>query len=121
MKSILKSTCAFVLSLCIVVTFMPTAVFAVTEPVDEDTAVVTEEMDADQAEPEAVVEAEDEEAAPEEVVLEPVSDEEMEARRAAWKPRQPRVTDGYLLRYASMVTSGNRGAILEVPGKGGNE
>ena len=50
-----------------------------------------------------------------------ISDEEMEARRAAWKPRQPRVTDGYLLRYASMVTSGNRGAILEVPGKGGNE
>ena len=37
------------------------------------------------------------------------------ARRAAWKPRQPKITTGYLARYASMVTSGNRGAILEVP------
>ena len=44
-----------------------------------------------------------------------VSDEELAARRAAWKPRQPRITTGYLARYASMVTSGNRGAILEVP------
>ena len=39
-----------------------------------------------------------------------VSDEEMAARRAKWQ-----VTTGYLARYASMVTSGNRGAILEVP------
>lgn len=44
-----------------------------------------------------------------------VSDEEMVARRAKWQPRQPKVTTGYLARYASMVTSGNRGAILEVP------
>ena len=44
-----------------------------------------------------------------------VSDEELAARRAAWKPRQPKITTGYLARYASMVTSGNRGAILEVP------
>lgn len=44
-----------------------------------------------------------------------VSDEEMAARRAKWQPRQPKVTTGYLARYASMVTSGNRGAILEVP------
>lgn len=43
-----------------------------------------------------------------------VSDEELERRRANWKPRQPKVTTGYLARYASMVTSGNRGAILEV-------
>lgn len=43
-----------------------------------------------------------------------VSDEELEKRRAAWTPRQPRVTTGYLARYASMVTSGNRGAILEI-------
>ena len=43
-----------------------------------------------------------------------VSDEEMEARRKEWKPRQPKVTTGYLARYASMVTSGNRGAILEI-------
>ncbi|HIY55694.1 MAG TPA: dihydroxy-acid dehydratase [Candidatus Dorea merdavium] len=45
-----------------------------------------------------------------------VSEEELERRRNQWKPRQPEVTTGYLARYASMVTSGNRGAILEVPG-----
>ncbi|MBR2527354.1 MAG: dihydroxy-acid dehydratase [Oscillospiraceae bacterium] len=44
-----------------------------------------------------------------------VSDEELARRRAAWQPRQPRVTTGYLARYAAMVTSGNRGAILQVP------
>ena len=44
-----------------------------------------------------------------------VSDEEMAARKAKWQPREPRVTTGYLARYAAMVTSGNRGAILEVP------
>ena len=43
-----------------------------------------------------------------------VSDEEMEARRANWQPREPKVTTGYLKRYASMVTSGNRGAVLEI-------
>lgn len=45
-----------------------------------------------------------------------VSEEEMEARRTKWQPRQPRVTTGYLNRYASMVTSASRGAILEIPG-----
>ena len=44
-----------------------------------------------------------------------VSDEEMQARKAKWQPRKPKVTTGYLARYAAMVTSGNRGAILEVP------
>ena len=44
-----------------------------------------------------------------------VSDEEMAARKEKWQPREPRVTTGYLARYAAMVTSGNRGAILEVP------
>ncbi len=44
-----------------------------------------------------------------------VSDEELAKRRAAWKPRQSKITTGYLARYASLVTSGNRGAILEVP------
>ena len=44
-----------------------------------------------------------------------VSEEEMLARNAKWQPRQPKVTIGYLARYAAMVTSGNRGAILEVP------
>lgn len=43
-----------------------------------------------------------------------VSGEEMEQRRAKWQPREPKVTTGYLARYASMVTSGNRGAILEI-------
>ena len=46
-----------------------------------------------------------------------LSEEELEKRRAAWTPRQPRITTGYLARYASMVTSGNRGAILEAPKK----
>ena len=43
-----------------------------------------------------------------------ISDEEMEERRKKWRPREPKVTTGYLARYASMVTSGNRGAILEI-------
>lgn len=43
-----------------------------------------------------------------------VSDEEMAARKAKWQPREPRVTTGYLARYARMVTSGNRGAVLEI-------
>ena len=42
-----------------------------------------------------------------------VSDEELEKRRAAWTPREPRVKDGYLARYANMVTSGSNGAILK--------
>ncbi len=42
-----------------------------------------------------------------------VSDEELARRKAAWKPRQPKITTGYLARYAALVTSGNRGAILE--------
>ncbi|MFG6332857.1 MAG: dihydroxy-acid dehydratase [Lachnospiraceae bacterium] len=43
-----------------------------------------------------------------------ISAEEMERRREKWQPREPEVTTGYLARYASMVTSGNRGAILEI-------
>ena len=50
-----------------------------------------------------------------------VSDEELAARRAKWQPREPKVTSGYLARYASMVTSGNRGAILEIPTEKENE
>ena len=46
-----------------------------------------------------------------------VSDEELAARRAKWQPREPKVTTGYLSRYRELVTSGNRGAVLEVPGK----
>ncbi len=44
-----------------------------------------------------------------------VSDEELAARRAKWQPREPKVTTGYLSRYRELVTSGNRGAVLEVP------
>lgn len=44
-----------------------------------------------------------------------VSDEELEKRRQAWTPKESKVKTGYLARYASLVTSGNRGAILEVP------
>lgn len=43
-----------------------------------------------------------------------VSDEELAARKAEWKPRTPQVTTGYLARYASLVTSADRGAVLEV-------
>ncbi len=44
-----------------------------------------------------------------------VSEEELAFRRAKWQPRQPKITTGYLSRYVEMVTSGNRGAILEIP------
>ena len=43
-----------------------------------------------------------------------VDDEELARRRAEWKPKEPKVTTGYLARYAKLVTSGNRGAILEI-------
>lgn len=43
-----------------------------------------------------------------------VSDEELVARKAKWQPREPKVTTGYLARYEKMVTSGNRGAVLEI-------
>ena len=42
-----------------------------------------------------------------------VSDEELARRKAAWTPREPTVTTGYLKRYAKMVSSANKGAILE--------
>ena len=43
-----------------------------------------------------------------------VSDQEMKARKAKWQPRTPQVTTGYLARYASLVTSADRGAVLQV-------
>ncbi|MDE6926746.1 MAG: dihydroxy-acid dehydratase [Acetatifactor sp.] len=43
-----------------------------------------------------------------------VSEEEMAERAKKWQPREPRVTTGYLSRYEKMVTSGNRGAVLEI-------
>ncbi len=47
-----------------------------------------------------------------------ISDEELAARRAKWQPRQPKITTGYLARYAAQVTSGAKGAYLTVNGEG---
>ena len=44
-----------------------------------------------------------------------VSDEELAQRRSEWVPRTPQITSGYLERYCALVTSGNRGAVLELP------
>lgn len=46
-----------------------------------------------------------------------VSDEELARRRENWQPREPKVLTGYLKRYRELVTSGNRGAVLEIPEK----
>ena len=43
-----------------------------------------------------------------------VSDEVLAERKAKWQPREPRVTNGYLARYAKMVTSADKGAVLEI-------
>lgn len=45
-----------------------------------------------------------------------VSDEVLAERKAKWQPREPKVTTGYLARYASLVTSADKGAVLKVPG-----
>ena len=42
-----------------------------------------------------------------------LSDEELQKRKASWKPRKPKITTGYLARYAALVTSGSKGAILQ--------
>ncbi|HCT90735.1 MAG TPA: dihydroxy-acid dehydratase [Lachnospiraceae bacterium] len=52
---------------------------------------------------------------PEKTLNVAVSDEVLEQRRVAWEPKEPNVTTGYLARYAQMVTSGARGAILQMP------
>ena len=54
---------------------------------------------------------------PENTINVDVPDEVLEERRTKWQPREPKVKTGYLARYTSLVTSGNRGAILEIPGK----
>ena len=43
-----------------------------------------------------------------------VSDETLAARRAAWVAPAPKVTTGYAARYAKLVSSADKGAILEV-------
>ena len=45
-----------------------------------------------------------------------VPEDVLAKRKEEWQPRQPKITTGYLARYAAMVTSGNRGAVLEIPG-----
>lgn len=45
-----------------------------------------------------------------------VSDEVLAERRAKWQPKEQQLT-GYLARYRELVTSGNTGAVLTVPGK----
>ena len=52
---------------------------------------------------------------PENTLSVKVTEEELARRREDWQPREPQITTGYLSRYREMVTSGNRGAILEIP------
>jgi dihydroxy-acid dehydratase len=42
-----------------------------------------------------------------------VSDEELASRKQQWKPRPPRITTGYLAKYATMATSADTGAVLK--------
>lgn len=50
---------------------------------------------------------------PENTINLAVSDEELEKRRAKLKPFEPKITTGYLARYSKLVTSANKGAVLE--------
>ncbi len=49
---------------------------------------------------------------PENTINVDVPEDVLQERKKNWKPREPKVTTGYLARYANMVTSANRGAIL---------
>jgi dihydroxy-acid dehydratase len=42
-----------------------------------------------------------------------LSDEQLAERKKQWKPPKPRITKGYLAKYASMATSADTGAILK--------
>ena len=42
-----------------------------------------------------------------------VDEAELETRRAAWKPRPPKFTKGWLARYQRLVTSAANGAVLD--------
>ena len=42
-----------------------------------------------------------------------LSDEELARRKAAWKAPEPKVTDGYLVRYSKLVRSASYGAVVE--------
>ena len=43
-----------------------------------------------------------------------LSDEELDARRAAWSAPAPKVTSGWLARYAKLVGPSSKGAIMEL-------
>ena len=45
-----------------------------------------------------------------------VSEEELEQRKQAWQPPQPKIQHGYLARYAKMVSSARFGAVLRERG-----
>ena len=51
---------------------------------------------------------------PERILHLNVSDDELKARKAKWKPHPPKVTTGYLARYAKLVTSADKGAVLHI-------
>jgi len=42
-----------------------------------------------------------------------LSDKQLAERKKSWKPPKPRITKGYLAKYASMATSADTGAILK--------
>jgi dihydroxy-acid dehydratase len=42
-----------------------------------------------------------------------LSDAELAKRKKSWKPPKPRITQGYLAKYASMATSADTGAVLK--------
>jgi dihydroxy-acid dehydratase len=50
---------------------------------------------------------------PERIISFEVEEDELASRRAAWQPPEPKITSGYVARYAKQVTSGSTGAILK--------
>ncbi len=42
-----------------------------------------------------------------------VPEEELNERRDRWKPHEPKITEGYLARYAKTVTSAAQGAVVK--------
>ena len=46
-----------------------------------------------------------------------VSDEEINARKQGWTPKETDIKSGYLLRYRELVSSASEGAVLKVPGR----
>jgi dihydroxy-acid dehydratase len=46
-----------------------------------------------------------------------VSADELQERRRRWRPLPPKVTGGYLARYAAQVSSAARGAVMQAGGE----